>query len=87
MLLPNWVSDTTLDPIRREAMLLRFQLKMAALLHNKEGSLAPLSEAAGFSPNYLQTRINRGSIPKRALLAVKGVVGADPFNFTLADEL
>lgn len=87
MLLPKWVSDTSHTDEERQALLLRFQLKMAALLHNKEGSLAPLSEAAGFSPNYLQTRIGRGSIPKRALLAVKGVVGADPFDFTLPDEL
>lgn len=87
MLLPNWVSDPSLDDEERRRMLIRFQLKMAALIHNKEGSLAPLSTAAGFSPNYLQTRVGRGSIPNRALMAVKGVVGAVPFTFDLPEEL
>lgn len=87
MVLPVWVNDPSLNEEDRRLMLLRFQIKMAALLHNKDGSLGPLSTAAGFSANYLQACLGRGSIPKRVLLAVKGVVGTQPFDFDLPEDL
>lgn len=79
MLLPPWVADPTLDEADRARGLLVFRIKAAALHIDPHCSVTKLSQFAGFSPNYLNTVIARGKLPRKAELAIRAAVGAKAF--------
>ncbi len=80
MPLPKWVTDPVLTDQERTIRMLKYQLRLAALHHNEQGSLPELSEAAGFHDTYLRVSINRGHLSRKAALAVESVVGQEVFS-------
>ena len=83
MSIPKWVFDPSFsnDEVRQAHM--RYQLRLAAIMHNQNGSLSLLSQAAGYSGNYLQVCLSNKYLPERAKLAITAVVGPEPFSCEL----
>lgn len=79
MNVPSWASDPSLDESTRQKMLLNYRLRVAALHHNPHGSLTELSVAAGFFRQHLHMCISRGTMSRKAELAVRAVIGEDVF--------
>ena len=79
MTVPDWVVDPTLSVFEQRKLELAYCLRLAALHHNKSGSVKKLSQAAGFSGDYLALAIMRGHLKVKAALAIRHLVGNDAF--------
>lgn len=87
MKFPKWVSDPTCTSEEVLANRLRFSLRLASCIHNPRASLKELSEATGYSCNYLQSALDKNHLNQRARLAICGVIGVDVFNLESDDDL
>lgn len=80
MKLPHWVTDPSLTDKERAKALLTYQVKLAALHHSPSAAISRLGLDAGFSVMYMRNAITRGSMPKRARMAIQALTGPEVFE-------